>query len=381
MVGTERRTPFLIITDHKALEYFGQKRLLNDRQIRWTEDLANFHYRITYRPGKENHQADALSRKVEELKSQKAIREAARTALMIQQPIEDPTALPTPTAPVTIAPTEQGPPSPQIAEGEIETRLPHRPQGCDLVDQILQANRISRHTEIEAQYWTKAEKKQNDWNISEEGLLKFGNSLYVPAAHGGVLRTYVIEEVHARMPTAHPGRDKTRALLRAQYYWPTILADVAQYLRNCRTCRRSHEFKDKKPGLLQPLPIPDRPWQDISIDFKEFPPDRKGFDNLFVTVCRLSKRAISIPCSKKATAQDAAWMYYQHPWRFFGTPRTVTSDRGPQFVGDFFDELCKNHGRQAEALHIRTQRNQWEYRDRQPVHPAPSQALYQPLPG
>ncbi len=38
------------------------------------------------------------------------------------------------------------------------------------------------------------------------------------------------------------------------------------------------------------------------MDFKEFPPDRKGYDNLLVMVCRLSKRVISIPCKKTVTA-------------------------------------------------------------------------------
>ena len=46
------RRLFLIITDYKALEYFTEKKILNDRQIGWTELLANFSYKITYRLGK-----------------------------------------------------------------------------------------------------------------------------------------------------------------------------------------------------------------------------------------------------------------------------------------------------------------------------------------
>ncbi|KAI0991734.1 hypothetical protein K3495_g16453, partial [Podosphaera aphanis] len=57
--------PFLILTNHRALEYFGQKQLLNDRQIRWSEVLSQFRFDLQYRPGKENILADALSRKKE----------------------------------------------------------------------------------------------------------------------------------------------------------------------------------------------------------------------------------------------------------------------------------------------------------------------------
>ncbi len=177
--------------------------------------------------------------------------------------------------------------------------------------------------------------------MSPRGLLTRHGALYVPE---GRIRTWIIEEVHARLVTAHPGRDKTKKLLAAHYYWPGMTTSVARYLQNCRTCRRTHEFRDKKPGLLQPLPIPDRPWQHISVDFKSLPKDRKGFDNLFVAVCRLSKRSVSIPCHKTATAQDAARMFYEHPWRIFGTPESVTSDRGPQFISAFFEELCKLMG-------------------------------------
>jgi hypothetical protein len=56
---------FLIITDYKALEYFGKKQLLNERQIRWMDVLYQFNFQITYRPGKDNVITNILSRKQE----------------------------------------------------------------------------------------------------------------------------------------------------------------------------------------------------------------------------------------------------------------------------------------------------------------------------
>ena len=43
-----QNTPFLTITDHQALEYFTTKWLLNPRQARWADQLANYHMKITY---------------------------------------------------------------------------------------------------------------------------------------------------------------------------------------------------------------------------------------------------------------------------------------------------------------------------------------------
>jgi hypothetical protein len=51
------------ITDHKNLEYFMSKRLLNRRQARWAQFLSRFDYEIVYRPGKSNGKADALTRR------------------------------------------------------------------------------------------------------------------------------------------------------------------------------------------------------------------------------------------------------------------------------------------------------------------------------
>ena len=57
----------------------------------------------------------------------------------------------------------------------------------------------------------------------------------------------------------HPGRQKTKKLLRSRYYWPTWNYDVDRYLDNCLTCKRMKTTRDRTPGLLQPLPVPARP--------------------------------------------------------------------------------------------------------------------------
>src|SRR5579871_3583881 len=63
LIGLQN-TPFLAITDHRALEYFTTKRLLNSRQARWADQLAEYQVKITYRPGSINTIADILSRNV-----------------------------------------------------------------------------------------------------------------------------------------------------------------------------------------------------------------------------------------------------------------------------------------------------------------------------
>jgi hypothetical protein len=57
---------FEIITDHKNLEYFTTTKALNQRQVRWSEFLSQFNFKIVYRPGSKATQPDTLSRKWED---------------------------------------------------------------------------------------------------------------------------------------------------------------------------------------------------------------------------------------------------------------------------------------------------------------------------
>jgi hypothetical protein len=61
---------FLVITDHKNLEYFGKPRQLSERQMRWAQFLGKFpNMEIAYRPGSSNERADALSRRQQDMPS------------------------------------------------------------------------------------------------------------------------------------------------------------------------------------------------------------------------------------------------------------------------------------------------------------------------
>jgi len=75
-------------------------------------------------------------------------------------------------------------------------------------------------------------------------------------------------------------------------------------------CRRTYIPRDKTPSLLHPLPISKRYWQYISFDFKSFLTDKKGFNNVFIVVNWLGKRAFLLPYYKIATAANAVNLYY-----------------------------------------------------------------------
>lgn len=54
--------PFKIVTDHSALKFLQTAEMPKGRRARWIMYLQQFKFEITHRPGKENSNADALSR-------------------------------------------------------------------------------------------------------------------------------------------------------------------------------------------------------------------------------------------------------------------------------------------------------------------------------
>lgn len=55
--------PFKILSDHKNLSYFAKKRLLSERQARYSDILQQFNFTIEWRLGRISERPDALSRR------------------------------------------------------------------------------------------------------------------------------------------------------------------------------------------------------------------------------------------------------------------------------------------------------------------------------
>ncbi len=290
-----------VITDYKALEYFMTTKLLSARQARWAEILSRYHFKISYKPGASN-KADPLTRIEGEKDLNQAKHDNREQVLLLPQNLDDWIVR-------------------DLEVNRLSLSLSPITEQLDLIDDVLRTNRTAPDL---ARARKLGQDRQGEYYI-ENGLLKKKGKLVVAEA----ARTALITASHCNLTTAHPGKGKTKELLKERYYWSSIDDDIERFVSNCYSCRRSKVPRNKAPGLLHPLPIPDRPWQHISIDFKEMPSDQDGMSMVCVFVDRLGKRPISVPCNKTVDARVMAQLYLVHVYKHYGPTTTIVSDRGP----------------------------------------------------
>ena len=82
------------------------------------------------------------------------------------------------------------------------------------------------------------------------------------------IRQALVYDVHdSKASGGHLGIDKTLDKLTTYYYWPNMTRYVKRYIATCDICQRIKPSQQKPQGLLQPLPIPAKKWEQISMDF------------------------------------------------------------------------------------------------------------------
>jgi hypothetical protein len=112
-------------------------------------------------------------------------------------------------------------------------------------------------------------------------------------------------------------------------------------------CRIFHHMKGKRKnmGLYQPLPIPERPWDAVSMHLiLGLQRTQRGYDSIFVVVDIFSKMAHFIPCQKTNNTTHIANLFFKEVARLHDLPRSIVSDQDTKFVGHFWRTLWKNMG-------------------------------------
>lgn len=119
---------------------------------------------------------------------------------------------------------------------------------------------------------------------------------------------------------------------------------IRQYIRECHTCQQAKHENLAPEGLLQPLPIPDRVWSHIIMDFIEGLLISHGYSILYMVVDQLSKYAHFILLSHAYIASKVAMAFMHSVFKLHGLPDSIISDRDLMFTSTFWKEFFKTKG-------------------------------------
>jgi hypothetical protein len=141
--------------------------------------------------------------------------------------------------------------------------------------------------------------------MKEKGLLMHKNGIYVPSS--GELRNLVLQEMKNVPYVGHPGYQKTITVVRNQFIWPGMKNDVDDYISKCMECQRVNSKHRHPTVLLEPLPILEKKWEVVTIDFiTKFPRTVRQHDSIMVVVDKMTKGTHFVPVKMTHTIANIA---------------------------------------------------------------------------
>lgn len=181
-----------------------------------------------------------------------------------------------------------------------------------------------------------------------DGQLLYQGRICVPKDEG--IRQEILTEAHKTRYTIHPGTTKMYQGLRRQFWWDGMKKEVAKFVSQCQVCQQVKAEHQKPTGLLQPLPVPEWKWDQISMDFVTgLPRTQKGYDATWVIVDQLTKSAHFLSIKKTFPLHRLARLYIEEIVKLHGIPVSIVSDRDSRFTSHFWGALHEALGTQLNS--------------------------------
>ena len=224
---------FTIKTDHKPLEGLLNEKKGIPTQVapriqRWALTLAGYEYKISYKAGQTNCNADALSR--------------------LPLPVMS-NAIPLPGETILLMEHMEGTP---VHSGQIKEWTKRDPVLSQVLRFTLQRwPTINSSVELNPFF-----SKKTELSV-EDGCVLWGARVVVPPQG----RSKILTELHE----AHPGESRMKALARSYVWWPGMDQDIVKEVKRCDKCQSHQRAPAEAP--LHPWEWPGLPWSRLHIDY------------------------------------------------------------------------------------------------------------------
>lgn len=279
---------FTILTDHQTLKHMLDQRITTPSQHQWLSKLLGYNYKVQYRAGSLNTVPDTLSRQLEFCSIQN-----------ISTPIFD-------------------------CLSAIDQACTTDTEASSIISSLKQGHPTKKHFSL------------------QNNRLFYKNRIFLPQSSDW--RSKVLTEFHSSLQAGHSGYLRTHLRLSRSFAWPRMRKEVKRFVSECDQCQRQNYEAIHPPGLLNPLPILENTWFDISMDFVDGLPLSNGKSSIMVVVDRLSKYGHFLAISHPYTAAGIAEIFTKEIFRLHGMPRSIVSDRDRIFISKFWESFFSLQG-------------------------------------
>lgn len=380
-------SPFLAVTDSNPLTYILTSAKLDATSYRWLAALSTFDFQLQYRAGKQNQDADGLSRRPhgklpDDTTSQKeleriqqftkrhlsetdyanlnenTIKAICEKHLVHQVNNHSGETSPSTTLVVSLAHHPRALPEsfeeedqlgglpvvPSLAPAELRDKQNADPCIREVLRQVESGEKPPPSLRKEL---PELGLLLREWNKLEvlDGVLyrkrQEGAQTHYQFVLPEALRSLVLKSLHDDM--GHMGTERTLDLIRKRFYWPKMSAEVEAKVKTCNRCIRRKTMPEKAAPLVNI--VATRPLELVCMDFLSVEPDSSNTKDILVITDHFTKYAVAVPTPNQK-ARTVAKTLWDHFFVHYGIPEKLHSDQGPDFESQTIKELCELIGTQ-----------------------------------
>ena len=332
---------FQVFTDNNPLTYILTTAKLDATGHWWVAALSNYTLSISYKPGRNNTDADALSG----IKWPEAVDISSQSVHAVCEGVQAPhgkiESLCHGAQAVGVLSHDNMPPSMTSLEWS-QTQL-NDPAICQIIQAIqnktLDKLKIKQdmHSDLKAFLRVRKQFKLKQGILYRKSQVNSDRArlqLVLPTSH----RQKAMAGCHDQI--GHLGQDRVLELLRDRFFWPEMHMDVASYINSCPRCIRRKTQPDVAPlhniEATQPLEL-------IHLDYLQIEPSKHNIENVLIVTDHFTRYAQAYP-SKTWTALATAKVLWNNFIVHYGFPTKIISDQGRNFESKLIANLFQVAG-------------------------------------